>query len=127
MSEILPEDRERFQLWLEGLTELGLVAEEINSRTWLLKGRNDSVIATITYNPEQPFADRFGFCAYRDPRKESTPDSRNYAQEFAEGNADCQACEGTGTVIRQGKTVECFNCGGTGWQSTMLPHCYEES
>jgi hypothetical protein len=62
---MLPEDQERFQLWFDGLTELGLVAEKITRRIWLLKGKNGSVIATITYNPQEPLAERFRFCAYR--------------------------------------------------------------
>ena len=34
---------------------------------------------------------------------------------------DCQACEGTGTVLRQKHRYPCPNCGGVGVQSSTLP------
>jgi predicted RNA-binding Zn-ribbon protein involved in translation (DUF1610 family) len=113
------EDSIRFQLWRQATIKLGLKVEQITSCSWQLLSQQDDLIATIKYTASKPFDDRFSFVLDKQDiaKIRDLPDTRNYLREFFENTTSCQACEGSGEVIRQSQSVPCPNCGGLGWQS----------
>ncbi len=64
--ELLPEDRERFSKWEEGLNGMGMSVVRLNTQ-WLVISNKGCLIMAVDYNPKLPQSERFVFLNKDEP------------------------------------------------------------
>lgn len=64
--ELLPEDRERFSKWEEGLNGMGMSVVRLNTQ-WLVISNKGSLIMAVAYNPNFPQPERFVLLSKDEP------------------------------------------------------------
>jgi hypothetical protein len=66
LMEMHKGDKVRLQLFMDGLTSMGLKLEAISDSSWYLTSLEGIKIALINYDSNKPFSERFEIEAIRD-------------------------------------------------------------
>jgi hypothetical protein len=64
--ELLPENRERFGKWEEGLNGMGMSVVRLNTQ-WLVTNNKCGLIMAVTYNPNLAQSERFVLLSKDEP------------------------------------------------------------